>query len=126
MAKALALEAGHYYHIYNRGNNRENLFREQRNYAHFLRLYVRHVAPVFDTYAYCCLKNHFHVLVRLKPAVEQRPTSAHATASQHLGNLFNAYSKAMNKAYERTGSLFERPFERIEVDSQRYAMQLVS
>ena len=36
-----ALEYDAYYHIYNRGNNRENLFREDRNYRHFLQLYAK-------------------------------------------------------------------------------------
>ena len=46
--------------------------------------------------------------------------------SQHFSNLFNAYTKAINKAYQRTGSLFERPFHRIHVDSDGYFIQLVS
>jgi hypothetical protein len=46
--------------------------------------------------------------------------------SQQFGHLFNAYSKAINKAYGRTGSLFEHPFERIEVTSERYLMRLVT
>ena len=41
------------YHIYNRGNNGENLFREERNYRYFLQLYAKHVTPVVDTFAYC-------------------------------------------------------------------------
>jgi len=63
-----------FYHIYNRGNNRENIFMEERNYTYFLRLYAKHVAPVADTYAYCLLRNHFHVLVRIKPAEEMQET----------------------------------------------------
>ena len=47
------------------------------------------------------------------------------TPSQQFGNLFNAYSKAMNKAYGRTGSLFERPFERIEITSKSHLFHLV-
>ena len=30
---------GTFYHIYNRGNNRENIFVEERNYAYFLELW---------------------------------------------------------------------------------------
>ena len=46
--------------------------------------------------------------------------------SQYFANLFNAYAKAINKAYDRTGSLFERPFERIEVTDDAYFTQLVA
>ncbi len=55
-----------HYHIYNRGINRENIFIEQRNYEHFLNLYATHIEPVAETFAYCLLKNHFHILVRVK------------------------------------------------------------
>jgi len=54
------------YHIYNRGVNRENIFVEERNYTHFLNLYAKYIEPLADTYAYCLLRNHFHVLVRIK------------------------------------------------------------
>lgn len=66
MSKPIRLIPGRFFHIYNRGNNREDLFREERNYALFLRLYAFHIAPIADTYAYCLLKNHFHFLVRVK------------------------------------------------------------
>jgi putative transposase len=98
VSKPVPLQLGSYYHIYNRGNNRENLFREERNYHHFLKLYARYIPPIADTYAYCLLKNHFHVLVRLKTAAEQSRNAKVLSPSQQLGNLFNAYSKAINKA----------------------------
>lgn len=135
MSKPVPLQHGGYYHIYNRGNNRENLFLEERNYRYFLKLYAHYVEPVADTYAYCLLRNHFHVLVRVKTLAEQERKQSGPVASerarvpnpgQQFGNLFNAYTKAINKAYGRTGSLFEHPFERIEVTSERYLMRLVT
>jgi REP element-mobilizing transposase RayT len=126
VSKAVPLQLGCYYHIYNRGNNRENLFLEERNYRHFLKLYARYVAPVADTYAYCLLKNHFHVLVRIKDVAEQGQPGKLLNPSQQFGHLFNAYSKAINKAYRRTGSLFEHPFERIKVTSEPYLFRLVT
>jgi len=54
-----------YYHIYNRGVNGENIFVEERNYDLFLRLYEKHLLPVTDLFAYCLLRNHFHMSVRL-------------------------------------------------------------
>lgn len=70
MANPIPLEYGKSYHIYNRGNNRENLFVEERNYRYFLGLYTKHIRPVADTFAYCLLRNHFHVAVRIKAASE--------------------------------------------------------
>ena len=125
-----------YYHIYNRGNNRENLFKEERNYRHFLRLYAKHIEPIADTFAYCLLPNHFHLLVRIKAAEEQDLTGFQNLSdldstpkprnpSRQFANLFNAYTKAINNAYSRTGALFERPFGRKPVDSDAYFAQLV-
>lgn len=50
---------GHYYHIYNRGNNGEDIFLEARNYDYFLNLYQKYISPIAETFAYCLLKNHF-------------------------------------------------------------------
>lgn len=55
------LEYGRYYHIYNRGVNGANLFYTTSNYEHFLRLYERYLNPVVDTFAWCLLRNHFHL-----------------------------------------------------------------
>lgn len=129
MSKPAPLEHGKYYHIYNRGNNRENVFIEERNYAHFLKLYAHHIEPVAETFAYCLLKNHFHFLVRIKnPKGLGDPSGLDKTPdpSQSFSNLFNAYAKAINKAYGRTGSLFQHPFGRIEVDSDAYFLRLVT
>jgi putative transposase len=60
------LQYGQYYHIYNRGNNRENLFVEQRNYPYFLKQYTKHILPVAETFAYCLLPNHFHFAIRTR------------------------------------------------------------
>jgi len=59
-----------YYHIYNRGTNGANIFIQERNYEYFLKLYEKHIVPVADTFAYCMLRNHFHVSVRIKSEEE--------------------------------------------------------
>jgi hypothetical protein len=41
----------------------------------------------------------------------------------NFSNHFNAYAQAINKAYNRTGKLFELPFERKVVDSETYFKQ---
>ena len=45
--------------------------------------------------------------------------------SQRFSNLFNSYAQSINKAYHRHGSLFERPFQRKEIESDAYFCQLV-
>jgi len=131
MQKTIPLEPGVYYHIYNRGINGENVFREERNYAYFLQLYTRHIEPVADTFAYCLLRNHFHLLTRMKETFEVSgqpqvgTTSKVLNPTQQFSNFFNAYAKDINKAYQRTGSLFEHRFGRIPITSDRYFMRLV-
>lgn len=140
MQPVTPLLPGHVYHIYNRGNNREDLFREESNYRYFLELYSRHVHPVAATFAYCLMRNHFHLLVRIRSEEEYNNLLNQTSQdfetcevlkpkpfkpSQHFSNLFNAYAKAVNKKYERTGSLFEERFGRIVVTSDAYFCQLV-
>jgi len=45
------IEFGRYYHIYNRGINSCNLFKENSNYEHFLHLYEKYITPIADTFA---------------------------------------------------------------------------
>src|SRR3990172_7982834 len=66
----LPLEHCKYYHIYNCGNNRDDLFRTRENYNHFLSLYDKYIYPIADTYAWVLMKNHFHLLVRIREEEE--------------------------------------------------------
>lgn len=138
MKQPIPLEYDKYYHIYNRGINSGILFHETANYEHFLRLYTEHIEPVAETFAWVLMKNHFHLLVRIfaedeinyiKPKEEKKhiiyPEKKKYNPTQQFGNLFNAYAKAFNKRYNRTGSLFENPFERIPVTDERYFKQLI-
>lgn len=150
-----------YYHIYNRGTNGENIFIQERNYAHFLNLYARHLEPVTDLFAYCMLRNHFHIMVRVKSEEEildnlktlkvsianqkegrqsvypnlnkgqrGKPLGSDALGadyvSQKFSNFFNAYAKAINNAYARTGSLFEHPFGRVPVTTGRQFWNVIA
>jgi REP element-mobilizing transposase RayT len=139
-----------YYHIFGRGTNRENIFVEERNCEYFLQLYAKHIEPVAETFAYCLLRNHFHLLVRIKSEQETLKVfqtdkrtclqSHPARQSSSLGekpfrsnypskkfsDFFNAYAKAINKAYGRTGSLFQHPFGRVAVTSDRQFWNVIA
>ena len=134
------LEPGYYYHIYNRGVNRTNLFIEDRNFAYFMQLYAKHITPVADTFAYCLMPNHFHFLVRIRTDRLNQPDRPdrlgfenrvglnkldRRAVSQAFNNWLNAYAKAINKAYNRTGSLFQHHFGRLLVTSDRYFAALI-
>ena len=142
------LQYGRYYHIYNRGNNGESLFVQQRNFPYFLQLYAKHIQPVAETFAYCLLPNHFHFGLRtyteeeqeayyasqIGPFLENGPISAAQNEpifklkepSRAFNNMFIAYARAFNKATNRTGVLFERPFGRKIIDSHRYLLTLIT
>jgi putative transposase len=146
-----------YYHIYNRGVNRENIFVEERNYHLFLKLVDRHLSPVADVLAYCLLRNHFHLSVRIKSEEELleiqktlkvstlntthnvqgsfqdlgnspqgKPLGFETYASRQFSNFFNAYAKTINKAYGRTGSLFQHPFGRVPITTDRQFWNVIA
>ncbi|NOX84400.1 MAG: hypothetical protein GXO86_00310 [Chlorobi bacterium] len=132
MQQIETLEGGNFYHIYNRGINGEDLFREEDNYGYFLKLYDKHITPVADTYAWCLMKNHFHLLVKIKSTSKNlsgfeklKNKNKTKPPHQHFSNLFNAYAKAINKRYNRHGSLFERPFKRKLIDTEEYLQSVV-
>jgi len=60
------LEPGRFYHIYNRANGSERMFRNNENYKYFLRRYKKYIDPIVKTYAYCLMPNHFHLLVQVR------------------------------------------------------------
>ena len=113
------IEPDCYYHIYNQGNNKEDIFKETMNYHYFLSLMKKYVVPTTDIISYCLLKNHFHLLIHTKELETGK------TFSQSLSNLCNAYAKAVNKKYNRTGSLFRARFKRKKVTSEKYLKQLI-
>jgi putative transposase len=118
-------EPGYIYHIYNRGNNKENLFKEDKNYHYFISLMEKHLLPGCDIYAYCLMKNHFHLLVRIK---DEKDLSDKLKVKPYLmfSNLFNAYTKAINKMYNRTGSLFQKHPPRKRVQDEDYLKNLIA
>lgn len=125
----IPLQPGNFYHIYNRGINGCPVFRENDNYGYFLSLYDKYISPVAETYAWVLMGNHFHFLLRIQPDPEgfenlQGP-AIEKKISHHFSNLFNAYSKAFNKRYQRTGSLFEHTFRRKLVDNTDYLKRTI-
>ena len=128
------IEEGYFYHIYNRGNNSEKIFFSEENYAYFLKLLTKYIFPVADIYAYCLLNNHFHILVRIKEKNEieinklkfstvEKPKEV--SASRQFSHFLNAYSQAVNKKYARTGSLFEKRFQRKRISDDHYLRQVI-
>jgi len=118
---------GIYYHVFNRGNNKENIFIESENYNYLLELVKKYLSDTCFIYAYCLLPNHFHFLLKIKE--EKNLPASYKTGKkkihQPFSNLFNAYAKAINKKYQRTGSLFQEHLHRIKIDTEEYFRELV-
>ena len=140
--KKIPFEGGQIYHIWTHANGDENLFREDENYHYFLKKYVYHVHPVVETFAYCLMPNHLHLMIRVREEKEvlgvlrdkkgdpnlqgfQIFGGFSKVVSQQLSNLFNAYTQAYNKKYDRRGSLFESNFKRKLIDSKNYFSRLI-
>ncbi len=118
-------EADCFYHVVNHAVGNENLFRNDDNFRYFLSRYEHHTASVFDTYAYCLMPNHFHLLVRVKSANElkshaQYKGDIHKLVMQRISNLLNGYAKAYNIRFERKGALFIDFTKRFWVDTNSY------
>ena len=129
------------YHIYNHANGADNLFREEKNYHYFLKKYFEYIQPIAKTYAYCLMPNHFHFMVRVRERSDllnffkgRKPHQGFETLdevelsyliSRQFSNLFNGYTQAINKMYNRRGSLFMSNFRRKEINDEAYFSALV-
>lgn len=126
---------GEYYHLYNRGNGKMDIFREPADYHFLLSRLEEYLYPnrksrrapsagsaeryqrktftdgAFSVVCYCLMPNHFHFLMRQNG---DEPLSA------LMLNLWSGYSKYFNKKYNRVGSLFQDQFKAVAVDSDEY------
>ena len=107
---------GHYYHLFNRGAHRVSIFREPDNYLFVLRKLKAYCASLnLAPIAYCLLPNHYHLLIR--------QDGAHP-AGLLPQRVFNSYSKAYNKRYGHSGTLFEGSYRATAVEDDAYLLHL--
>ena len=137
---------GGIFHVYNRTNNKELLFRSVDNKAYFLKQYQKYLHPFLDTFCWNLLPNHFHFLVQIKtteeikmylqtlPPQELKPLEKKylaGTATTELllelewKRFFNSYAMAFNRQHKRNGNLFQRPFKRAEVIKESHFTQAI-
>jgi putative transposase len=118
-----------YYHFYNRGNNRQTVFFERENYLYFLRGLKKYVCEYVEILAYCLMPTHYHLLVRVKPlqtsevlktsevlrVVPSQTSEVSETfevsVSSAMMRLLVSYTKAINKRFDRVGTLFQGQFQ---------------
>ncbi|MBI1227665.1 MAG: hypothetical protein GC192_20695 [Bacteroidetes bacterium] len=149
---AIPLRAGSLYHIFNQGNNRENIFVEPRNYLYFFDKLREYVLPIGHIFAYCLLPNHFHLLIKIhnydslheslpkrfpkpkfyftfregtRPEEREFDDMVSNLISRQFSDMFNGYTQAINKATNRRGKLFSLPFERVEISGEELITYLI-
>ncbi|MEK7662110.1 MAG: transposase [Patescibacteria group bacterium] len=126
-----------YYHIYNRGTDKREIFLDDLDKERFLKLlfvsngdksFVFRDFPIGLPYvkfdrgeprtaigAYCLMPNHFHLLVR--------ETSENGI-TKFISKVLTSYSMYFNKKYNRSGRLFEGTFKAKHIDNDRYLKYL--
>ena len=108
--------AGHCYHVYNRGCNREHIFANAGNYVFLLQRVKSFLADYpLSVIAYSLMPNHYHFLLR---------PEEDGTLSQFVQRLFSSYTQAFNKQQGRSGTLFEGRAKSVLVDADEYVLHL--
>ncbi len=109
--------SGQYYHVYNRGVNREAIFFNEGNYAFFIRRIRRYFQPTLvHVIAYCLMPNHYHLLVRVCTDDE--------FGTKVMQPFGTSYVKAVNKQQDRVGPLFQGKYKAKLVDTDAYLSHL--
>lgn len=136
---------GEYYHIYNRGNTKQNIFMDNKDRDRFVKLlylcnslknikFKEYIVDrkidawdfdkgesVVSIGAWVLMPNHFHLYIT--PNKEGRIDDP---IPFFIKKLCTAYSMYFNKKHKRTGKLFEGHFKSTHIDSDRYAKYIFS
>lgn len=132
-ALAMEFERGHLYHIYNQGNNRQQVFFDEENYLYFIKKIRTNILPFADILGWCLMPNHFHLMVHVNvleidkelicgeasrgatkyPSVSRSailnraPTNTQMISfNASIGIMLASYTRAINKQKDWSGSLF--------------------
>ncbi|HKQ39084.1 MAG TPA: transposase [Verrucomicrobiae bacterium] len=116
MARPLRIERpGAWYHLTARGNERQAIYRDQRDYQHFCELLANAVAQFrWRLHAYVLMKNHFHLMVEtIEPNL--------SASMQWLGVSYTVW---FNRRHERSGHLFQGRFKSLIVEPAAWSVAL--
>jgi REP element-mobilizing transposase RayT len=89
-----------YYHIFNRGNNKERIFRTSSDKDLFVKLlykYRKDTDLILDSYA--IMDNHFHLVIK----TGNNPK----LLSLYMQRVCTSYAMIINRKYERVGHVFQ-------------------
>lgn len=139
MTRTFAFAPQEFYHIYNRGTEKRDIFASRTDRDRFLALLYlanqdqpadlklqgrtlleigkRDGEPLVDIAAYCLMPNHFHLLIQ---EIEE------GGISKFMQKLTTGYTMYFNKKNDRNGSLFQGKFKATHVADDRYLRYLIS
>jgi putative transposase len=99
------------YHIYNQGNNHQDIFLCDEDYLIFLRMIRKHIHIHTEIIAWCLMPNHFHLLVYAdeKNCVMMKQGGLQIEKlTNGIRKLLSGYARIFNKRYNRMGSVFRQ------------------
>ncbi len=105
-----------FYHVYNRGVNREIIFRSNDDYDFLMGL----IPQLLDKngvrlHSHTLMPNHFHFILE-----QSRPNMI----SAFMKTLSETFARRVNLVYHRVGHVFQGRFKRKYVDKDEYLLTL--
>ncbi|MBI4810903.1 MAG: transposase [Ignavibacteriales bacterium] len=116
MDRIIKITDNELYHIYNRGNNRQRIFNDERDYLFFLSRFGEYATKYKVTIVvYCWMRNHYHFILRQEDG---------GKISKMMGTLATSYAKRFNLINNRNGHLFQGPYKIKHIASDDYLLLL--
>jgi len=89
-----------YYHVFNRGNNKEAILKSPADKQLFLGLIFRYKKDCnINIVAYCIMDNHFHLIIKTPTDTE--------SLSRYMQKLTGTFAMEINRKYQRVGHAFQ-------------------
>jgi len=116
MARQLRIQyPGAYYHVTSRGNERQDIYRDDLDYQTFLeKLAISLDVHNVSLLAYVCMTNHFHLFL----------TTPDGNLSEFMRHFNISYTSAFNRRYKRSGHLYQGRYKSFLVDADTYLKEV--
>ncbi|MDD3006753.1 MAG: transposase [Candidatus Pacebacteria bacterium] len=109
---------GAYYHLYNRGNQKKDIFLDEKDYEFYLRKMTEASKKYsFAIISYCLMPNHIHLIVRQDK--EYPP-------AKFISSVHTSYAAVFNKKYKTVGHLFQDRFKQKIIENDDYMRNLIA
>lgn len=116
MVRPVRLEyPGALYHVITRGNNRQSVFKDDRDRKTYLeKLFLYCEQKGVHLLSYCLLTNHVHLLLE----------TPEGNLSKMMQAFQTSYTVYFNKRHGRSGHVFEQRYKAFLVDKENYLLQV--